>query len=254
MKRQIQRWGLGVLLSLGASACQVASPPIPSFSRDHNKKPRDGAEHLQDLLAIVERCLEASRQDLSHPQHQARAKLLCRQSGQALQASPTLDSSATLFRKVQALQTLYASGSPQAEPIAAAIQELAHAADELHQVNDPTLIAQLGQHAAKWHITGMKLRLALRSWRRCQEKDAAAGQRCAAKRKATQEALQAFGRALDSLLAEQPFGTRSFRRCAQRSLLPHPPHAKGIAQLAPDHPSRLRNCERMAARIPWNPI
>lgn len=245
--------GLVLFVLSGTTACQPASAPIPSFSRYHDKKPRDGAEHVQELLATVERCCEASRQDLGKTQLRDRAALLCRQSARALAQSPSLDANATLPSMVRALQRLHESKPPSAQSLRPAIEALELAADEMHQDNDPRLLRELGRHAARWHISGMQLRLALRAWRRCQERSANA-RACVDKRTKTEEALTQFGRALDSLLAEQPFGTRSFRRCAQRSLLPHPPHAKGVAQLAPDHPSRLRNCERMAARIPWYPI
>lgn len=241
-----------MLLCVGLSGCMRASPPLPSFSRDHEKARPSQPERVQIAIEDLERCVEASRLDVGETQFQERARLLCRQARRSLLARLDQDEPSTKeIRETMAGLELSLGSESQARP---KIAELQLELDELHNRNDEPLLNQLAKSEAKWKITGMQLRLRLRAWRRCKELQAERESACEAPQKASQEALGQFAAALDTLLTAHPFGARSFRQCAERSFLPQPTEARGIAQVAPGSAEALRSCERMAARIRWRPI
>lgn len=252
---------LGMLILGSASACNRAAPPLPSFSRDHEKAPLPPPERRQKAFASLERCVDASHQDLLDAQYRDRARLTCRQAARnadtllpeiQLQKDPGGQS---LQGNLAALRDALAHQLPASPKIVSPREGIEAILDTLHKKNDPPLLASLASHAPRWHVSGMKLRLRLRRWRRCQEQKASdAAKECDAQTQATQDALQAFEADLARIVANPPFGARSFRRCAQRSFLPQPTQRSGLAQLAPNSPEALRRCERMATRIRWTSI
>lgn len=243
-------FALGLALSTG---CVRGNPPLPSFSREHQKTARSAPERQQNMLELAERCVDATRNDLTRAQMLDRARLLCRQAARPypLQDSAMTSALDPLPTKLDKLRQTLATPTPSAASRQSEIEALEQTLDRLHAHNDPQLLAALQRSAPRWHLSGTKLWLSLRRWRRCQERSPGT---CKSEASRCQADLQGFEQALSKLVAAQPFGARSFRRCAERSLLPQPPQARGIAQVAPDAPESLRSCERMAARIRWMPI
>lgn len=261
MRARASWMGMLALWAVSTSACNRAAPPLPSFSRDHQKAPLPPPERRQNAFASIERCIDASHQDLLDPQYRDRARLTCRQAARS--ASTLLPEIQTqndangqsLERNLAALRDALAHQLPASPKIVSPRERLELILDKLHQDNDPKLVSSLASHAPRWHVSGMQLRLSLRRWRRCQEQlSSDTTQGCNSQTRASQDALKAFEADLARIVADQPFGARSFRRCAQRSFLPQPTQHPGLAQLAPNSPEALRSCERMASRIRWSSI
>lgn len=252
---------IALLVLVMASACNRAAPPLPSFSREHQKAPLPPPERRQKAFASIERCVDASHQDLLDSQYRERARLTCRQAARladtllAKLQTQTDSEGQSLQSSLRALRDALAHQLPSSPKLVSPRERIELILDKLHQENDPELASSLANHAPRWHVSGMQLRLSLRRWRRCQEQNTPGGtQACQAQSQASQEALKAFEADLARIVANPPFGARSFRRCAQRSFLPQPTQHPGLAQLAPNSPEALRSCERMATRIRWSSI
>lgn len=248
------RTGLAALLL--ASCARVKDPPLPSFSRARRGDAKRPIEAHQSVYFAIDRCIDASEQDLLDPQHRDRARLLCRQAGLELQRGYAQDDrdKARLQRALADLQGALPHQMESSPKIDEPLALLREALDQLHDRDDHKLLALLRGRDAVWRAEGISLWLAIRRWRRCQERASKdPSPPCRDSQQLTRVALHRFGQGLAQLPGEAPFGTRSFRRCAERSFLANAAGTESFALVAPSSPQALRSCERMAARIPWDP-
>lgn len=245
--------GLVALLLMGCA--RVKDPPLPSFSRARRGDIRATVEARQSVYFAVDRCIDASEQDLLNLQYRDRARLICRQAGLELQRGYAQNDrdKAQLQRALADLQGALPHQVESSPKIDGPLGVLREALDRLHDRDDRKLLALLRGRDAVWRAEGFSLRLALRRWRRCQERASGANPSCQDSQQLTRVALHRFVQGLAQMPGDAPFGTRSFRRCAERSFLAKAAGTESFALVAPASPQALRSCERMAARIPWDP-